>query len=360
MRILALLTDGFGGFGGIAQYNRDLAAALASLKFVESIYILPRAGDASKLLNQVPLSDKLHQESPIPNRFLYSLRALRLVFTYKPDLIFCGHLNMAPLAWLLARLIRKPFWLQTHGLEAWDRPSIPTRFAVEGANFVTAVSRYTRRRFLAWSNVSPDKVRVLPNTFTPPPATTVTKDELKARYDLENRKIILTVSRLDIADRYKGHDKVLAVLPSLIRSHHSLVYVIVGDGDDRARVERVAQDLSLAPHVRFAGRVNSQALTDYYRMSDVYVMPSTREGFGIVFLEAAAFGLSVVGGNVDGSVDALGEGAIGATIDPMTARTLAHALKLALSSAPKDRGEVQRFSRSKFSDHVRLLSARIA
>ena len=78
--------------------------------------------------------------------------------------------------------------------------------------------------------------------------------------------------------------------------------------------------------VRFVGQVARQELPDYYRLADVFVMPSTGEGFGIVFLEASAADLPVIGGNRDGSVDALAEGRIGTLIDPDDVHGLVEAI----------------------------------
>ena len=93
-------------------------------------------------------------------------------------------------------------------------------------------------------------------------------------------------------------------------------YLVVGDGDDRQRLEELAQTTGVAHAMQFAGHVPHRELPDYFRLADVFVMPSTGEGFGIAFLEAAASGLPVIGGNRDGSVDALADGTIGTLVDP--------------------------------------------
>src|SRR5262245_22336994 len=99
MRVLALVTEAFGGYGGIAQYNRDLLGALSASDLISEIVVLPRLGDGS--CGRLP--NKVEQRAPISQRSLYSLEALRLA-TVKGsfDLIFCGHLYLSPLAHLLA------------------------------------------------------------------------------------------------------------------------------------------------------------------------------------------------------------------------------------------------------------------
>jgi phosphatidyl-myo-inositol dimannoside synthase len=370
MKILALVTDGFGGYGGIAQYNRDFTTALASLEAVESVLLLPRSGAP---LESAVLGTKLRQEQPVAGRLRYSLRALIAARRYVPDVIFCGHLFMAPLAWLLARILRKPWWLQIHGIEAWDRPGtsqttakdlFPRWFPIwtiaENADLITAVSRYTRRRFLSWANADRARVKVLPNTYDVRATSSVTKAQLKEHYGLSGRKVLLTVSRIDRGDRYKGHDKVLAIMPELVGADPTLTYLIVGDGDNRPELQRLAREHGLESNVRFVGRISEDELHDHYGMADVFVMPSAKEGFGIVFLEAALHGLPVVAGNMDGSTDACADGAIGTCVDPRNDEDLVSAIQRALKGGMHTGGIVQeRFGPQQYRKLVSRLLAEL-
>ncbi len=99
-------------------------------------------------------------------------------------------------------------------------------------------------------------------------------------------------------------------MPDIVAAFPDVVYLIVGGGEDRTRLEALARERTVADHVVFAGTVSADELSRHW-LADLFVMPNTQEGFGIVFLEAAASGLRVVGGNSDGSVDALADGAIG-------------------------------------------------
>ena len=165
-KMLALVTDAFGGRGGIAQYNRDFLGAVVNCGAVSSITVLPRHA-----LDPALPPEAIEQLPPRPGRIAYTLAALRAALSRSIDIVFCGHLYMAPLAALIARRAKARLIVQMHGIEAWPRPKRHQRAAVESADLVLCVSRYTRARVLSWAAIEPERVIVLPNTvseaFTP-------------------------------------------------------------------------------------------------------------------------------------------------------------------------------------------------
>ncbi len=312
--LLALVTDAFGGAGGIAQYNRDFLAALAADPQSGPIEVLPR-------LQPRPVADlpaNLRQHPPSGNQILYSLRALALAARMRPGTIFCGHLYMAPLAHLLARLFNARLIVQTHGVETWDAPSPLRRRGLEAADLVLAVSRDTRERVLAHAALAPERVVVAPNTLAEVYAPTPSEADaaLRARLGLaEGQRLLLSVSRLDAGQRYKGQDRVIALLPALVQRGHDPVFVIGGLGDDAQRLAALARDTGVADRVRFLGEAPAADLPALYRAADLYLMPSSGEGFGIVFLEAMACGAPALGLALGGAPDALGRG-LGEAVAP--------------------------------------------
>src|SRR5438552_2766381 len=149
MNLLALVTDAFGGQGGIAQYNRDLLTALSAHRGGGRILVIPRHGRSSG--SELP--DGVRQLAPA-GKYRFIVDAFRAAILEGPfDAVFCGHINLAPLAAFIAGLSRRSLWLQLHGTEAWGPLSPARRRAAERAALVTAVSRYTRRQFLANSRI---------------------------------------------------------------------------------------------------------------------------------------------------------------------------------------------------------------
>ena len=239
VRILALVGDAFGARGGIARYNRDLFTALASAG--AEILVLPRLGDAAG----IALPAGVRQRPAIFGKLRFSLVSLWTAWRFRPvDVVFCGHVFMAPLAVLLARLLGARYWLQAHGTDIWNDRRSSVRRAIEAADQVTTVSRGTRQRLLGWVDLAPERVRVLPNTvderFAPGPASPALRERLK----LGPGPILLTVGRLAASERYKGHELIFAALPALRARFPGLVHVVAGDGDDRARLEARAAELA--------------------------------------------------------------------------------------------------------------------
>jgi phosphatidylinositol alpha-1,6-mannosyltransferase len=326
--MLALVTDAFGGRGGIAQYNRDFLGALAASGTVSTLKILPRNAP-----DPVVVPPGIVQEQSA-GRSAYVLAALRIALSEHIDIVFCGHINLAPLAAGIARLAGAKLVMQTHGIEAWPHPSRLARAAFESADLVLCVSRYTRAAVLGWASIAPERVMVLPNTvgerFTPGDAS-----DLRRAWGIEGRRVLLSVGRMDSRERYKGHDRTIAAIPMLVAAGVDVIYVVLGEGNDRPRLEALANGTGVADRVRFVGAQDSGTVVAAYRMADLFVMPSTGEGFGIAFLEAMACGTPALGLGVAGACDALVDGQLGIMV---TEAGFATALASALQRTKPDAG----------------------
>ncbi len=353
LRVLALVSDGFGAHGGIAAYNRELLTALDAAPGIGAVHVLARHGPA-------PAPGRIHQERPRPGRVAFAAAALARGVQAPWDWVFCGHLHMAALARVVAAAAGARLWLQLHGLEAWRPPGPTGRAAAHAAALVTAVSRVTRERFLSWCHVHPSRVRVLSNTYDPTLAALPPDPGLRDDLAPGGAPVLLTVSRLDPRERYKGHEQVMRALPLLRgRSGREARYVIAGVGDDRPRLEACARELGVAHRVRFTGALDRARLAALYQAADVFVMPSTGEGFGIVYLEAAACGLPVVAGDRDGARDALRDGLVGRLVDPGDPAAIAAAVDAALAERRAPSG-FQVFARERFREHLqRVLHAAV-
>jgi len=329
-RVLALVTDAYGGQGGIAQAARDVIGGLASNDAVEAIDVLPRHAphETSNLPN------KVRQHSPESGRISFVVKALRSAVTKRPDWVFCNHLYMAPLAAIVATLVRAKLIVQLHGIEIWKEPSPAQRKSLERANLILCVSRDTRARALTHCDLTPERAVVVNNTVDPRFAPG-DRASARAKFGLRTEFVILIVGRLDAKERYKGHDLIIqaiADLPSF--EERPVVFLIAGDGDDRKRIQHVAEAAGVADRTVFLGLVPNSDLPDLYRAADLFALPSTGEGFGIVYLEAMACGTPSLGLAAGGVSDALANGELGVLVAPDVEFALA--LRDAITSRPVD------------------------
>lgn len=310
MRILHLGTDSFGGYGGIALFNRELISALTAHPACEEVVVLPRL--IPRQPEAVP-AKATFVAGAARGKIAY-VRALRRAVRSGPfDLVICGHVNLLP----IARLTGQPPLLITHGIDAWKRLRDPlSNYLVHKIRGVVSVSDLTRERFVAWSHFSgpafvlPNAIRVEHYGVRPK------RPDLIERWSLQGKRVLLTLGRIVGTERYKGFDEVLETMPGLLRSRPDVVYIIAGSGSDTPRLKRRANDLGVADSVRFTGFVSEDEKPDLYNLADVYVMPSRGEGFGFVFLEAMACGVPVIASRLDGGREAVRHGALGQLVDP--------------------------------------------
>jgi glycosyltransferase involved in cell wall biosynthesis len=263
-------------------------------------------------------------ERRLPRLVELGARAAVLAGRLRPSLVWCAHLHHAPLGHALAVLGGAKLVVQAHGIEAWTVRSRVMRHALRRADRIAAVSSVTAERLGRAVAIPAARIAVLPNAvdtarFTPG----AVRPDVERRLAGLARPRLLTVARLDAAEGYKGVDVVLRALAGPARALGAS-YLVVGDGSDRPRLAALARSLGVDAH--FPGHADERDLVDLYRACDAFVMPSRGEGFGIVFAEAAACGLPVVAGNADGSVDALGGGALGLLCDPSSVDEVAAAI----------------------------------
>jgi glycosyltransferase involved in cell wall biosynthesis len=316
MRILALYTDAFGGYGGISVSNRHFLRGLCAWDRCEEVVGLPL------LMPNEP------EETPanfttltggLGSRIAYVQTALSAAIAHGPfDAVWCGHLDLVSLAAGLKTLTRSLLLQQIHGIDAWDPPD-PwlRRRLVRAVDHFIAVSSITKERFLDWAPLDARQGSVLPNTidfspFSPGPK----RRDLVDTYDLNGRFVLMTMGRLVSRDRAKGFDVILDLLPRLAEDVPNVTYLIAGKGPDRERLDAKARRLGVRERVVFTGYVPEDEKADYFRLADLYVMPSRGEGFGLVLLEAMACGVPVVASTRDGGCEAVLDGNLGALADP--------------------------------------------
>jgi phosphatidyl-myo-inositol dimannoside synthase len=251
--------------------------------------------------------------------------ALRIGAGSRPRAVISGHAVTAPAATAVARLTGAPSIQYLHADEARHRPRLVS-FAVRRADAVVAVSGHAREAALA-AGADPAHVEVVLPGVDPP-------SDVSA--EPAPQPTVITVARL--SDRYKGHDTMLRAMPLVRAEVPDARWLVVGDGPLRAELEAAAEAAGLAEAVSFTGSVPDEERDRLLASAHVFAMPSRLppegvggEGFGIVYLEAAARGLPVVAGDVAGPRDAVVDGDTGLLVDPEDPAAVAGALSSLLA-----------------------------
>lgn len=196
--------------------------------------------------------------------------------------------------------------LLAHGIEVWDRFPYWKKIMLNKCDHVLAVSSFTKARMIAVHGIDDDKITVLNNCLDPyllPSLETEKHPGLVGRYGLDDKgPVLLTITRLSSKEKYKGYDNVLHAVKDLKDTYPGIKYLVVGkyDAGEKKRLDAMVQSLDLTDQVIFTGFIPDEEVAAHYSIADIYIMPSKKEGFGIVFIEAMYYGKPVIAGNKDG------------------------------------------------------------
>jgi phosphatidylinositol alpha-1,6-mannosyltransferase len=217
------------------------------------------------------------------------------------------------MAWVLRWLTGVPYVCYVHGEDVSTAATSGelrwlTRRVLLGADFLIANSRSTERMLLDDWQLLPERVRLLhPGVGTGRFVPAGRDAAVRARLGWGTRPVVLTVGRLQ---KRKGHDRLIQAVKRVREQFPDILYAIVGDGEERAALERLAADEGVGGHVQFLGEVGDDELVRCYQQCDLFVLPNRTvgadvEGFGMVLLEAQACGRPVVAGASGGTAETM-------------------------------------------------------
>ena len=272
--------------------------------------------------------DLMNQYLPASNYIGFGTRRLALVFktitsTRHTDIVILNHINLS-LIGITIKLINPKcrVLLIAHGIEVW-RPVnfIKRSFLKWYCDKIICVSNFTKDQMIRWHRSNPDKCIILNNAVDPfikLPDTFDKPEYLMNRYGLNaSNQVIFTLTRLASSEQYKGYEQVIKAIGNLKQSFPHIKYVLAGqyDAKEEMRIRNLLDKYHVKNEVILTGFLNENEITDHFLLSDLFVLPSKKEGFGIVFIEALACGLPVICGNADGSRDAIKNGELGTAIN---------------------------------------------
>ena len=239
------------------------------------------------------------------------------------QMVILSHVNLLLVGFLIKLIApNTKIVLIAHGIEVWRNFPKWKRMMLNRMDLILPVSEFTKIRMMELYDIPEHKMTVLNNCldpFLPLPLKAKKNDRLLKLYGInKNDTLLFTLTRMASGERYKGYDQVIQAIHDLKQLHPTIKYLIVGKYDDveKARLDEVITRLHLADNIILAGFIPDEEIAVHFNLADIYIMPSQKEGFGIVFIEALYYGKPVIAGNADGSVDALKNGLFGLLVNP--------------------------------------------
>lgn len=320
------------GVGGVQEAGRQTAAALNE--------IAARRGSTAEFLslNDPPpwqifstsaaTGAKVRFRSFGRAKLEFAFSAFREALRGDVHIIVAAHPNLAlPAACAKSVSAHARTIVISHGVEIWQPLPGLRRRALLRADLVLAPSTDTAEKLAGVQGVSREKTRVLPWPVDPSLLQMAERSAaLAPPASLPPGRVILTVGRWSASERYKGADDLIRAFAQLRARFSGLHLVAVGDGDDLPRLRSIASETGTSDSVHFLSGLSRREIAACYARAEVFALPSTGEGFGLVFLEAMAFGKPVVGAASGGTTDVIQNGANGFLVPPHDPESLSRTL----------------------------------
>ena len=361
--MLFLTLQTFSATGGIEKVNRIAGKALYEID-VES------GKSDFKLYSMYDSNEDNIINKYFCNKAFEGFNKKRIKFFYKSvrtgiknDVVILSHINILLVGFFIKIFSpRTKLILIAHGIEVWKTFPTWKKYALKKCDLILPVSKFTKDTMTRLNTFPEEQFKILNNCldpFLPEPLHGEKDKNLLARYGFSDSHIILmTLTRLSAREKYKGHDKVLYALQQLVKINPVIRYLLVGKYDEieKQRLDKLIDELNLNKFVVLAGFIPDEEIAAHYNMADIYIMPSKKEGFGIVFIEALYYGKPVIAGNKDGSVDALYNGEFGLLVDPDNQQEIISAVQAMIADKqhylPHHNLLLQKFSYASYKNNL--------
>tara|TARA_B100000795_G_C22778664_1_gene431206 strand:- start:81 stop:1199 length:1119 start_codon:yes stop_codon:yes gene_type:complete len=306
----------FDNAGGIENFNKTFLKALSQIENVKATSVsVYDSADKKNIIKGVEFQ-YFHG-----NKYQRYLRVLKyLIFSLRRiDILILAHIHLIPIA-LIIKILRPnlKIYLNAYGIEVWRIMPFFYRLFLKNIR-IFSISTYTTDTLIKFNPY----IKKEQFFYLPPDTDMKVHQSLESPYEV-GKYNLLTVSRLTINDRYKGVDSMIKTLPLIINKIQNIKYFIIGEGNDRGRLEELVDKLGLREYVEFKGFVDQ--LEVYYEYCDVFALPSKGEGFGIVYIEAMKYHKPCIACNVGGATDVVIADETGLTCDYDDQQSLASSI----------------------------------
>ena len=334
IRVL-FLTIGVFDKGGISRYGRYQTRAFIEVVGRENLKVLSLRGPGRNDFEPLPLVDYHASDVNLISYIRIAIALVRYVFSFKPEVVWCGHLHLLPLC-LMIRLMRPKVCVivSVYGEELWSGRKWFHHRMLPRANLVVADCHFSREFVISDYRLSPEQVLVIWDcvdleVFRPAERCQL----LLGKFDIPtgpSLRYVLTLGRIERRTQYKGYDRLLDALARL--NDPEAVVLFAGDGNDRERLQRRALQMGLEAQAIFLGSISDIELTGVYNLCDLFILASDRgegrgEGIPLAVLEALACGKPVIVGDEDGSRESVLAGRNGRVVSPRDPDALVGAMR---------------------------------
>lgn len=320
------------GVGGIQEAGRLTAAALQGISLRHNYWSTYFQGlnDPLGMQEFETAGGKICLRGFGHSKVRFVLSAIRQS-SRGARVVLAAHPNLAlPVMGMKRFSPRLKTIVMSHGLEVWKPLPLLRRRALLASDLVLAPSRDTAQKLAEIQGAPPAKIRTLAWPLNPDFLRMAAMPSLRLPDGFPEGRVILTVGRWAASERYKGADDLIRAMVQLRTRFPGLYLVAVGDGDDLPRLRKIAADLEGSESVRFLTDLSRQEIAACYARCEVFALPSTGEGFGLVFLEAMAFGKPLVGAACGGTTDVVEDNLNGLLVPPGDSEQLVKVLTVLL------------------------------
>ena len=351
MRILFPATHYYPVIGGIETWTKNIAEGVALRRGSGQAEIFVVTGkvknqpekeeaDGVKIfrtslfsLSNLSASPLIYTLSLLPFVFFESLS---LIKKEKIDLLHCQGFLSSFLGFWLSKLTGVPYLATVQRLEG--RGNSIKNYVYKNATLCIGASRAIGEYF---EEIGCKNIKVIPNGIDPGKFENLTKKP-------HDGFVIITVARLE---KVKGTEYLIGAFARLSLLGR-LSLVIIGDGSERKNLENLVKKLNLEERVEFLGEIPNERIPEYLAGADCFVLPSLKEGFGIVVLEAMAAGVPVVASKVGGIMDIIEDGKTGLLVEPGNSEDIAKAIREAHSGRKFFKADLEKYNWQNIAERV--------
>lgn len=280
---------------------------------------------------------------------LFWIKVLMALKKIKPDIVHAQSIGVGTSGFLVKSFLKKPYVVWGRGSDvyrSWMFKKPISKLVLKNADAVIALTEDMKKEIEMICNKN---VFVIPNGIDIKRFKNLSKENIRKRLKITNdEKIIIFVGRLE---DIKGVKYLIEAMKSIKQKDKNIKLMLVGDGEDRGKLERLVKELDLEENVIFIGKVPNEKVPEYMVVSDVFVLPSLSESFGIVNLEAMASGLPIVATKVGGLPEIIKDGENGFLVEPKNTKEITEKVLLLLEDielnkriAEKNKEEVKKYS----------------